>query len=90
MVAGLPGETVIVERTATKRPRLIIGDRVESLEIPPGGELRSGVIPAGAYLLLNGDRNLVSGAQHPDSRKFGFIAGDRLEKKVVTPLYFFN
>lgn len=81
-IAGMPGETL-----TRVGPTMKVADR---LPLPVGfgmggGSLKSGdVVPDGAYLIVT-DTDAVA---YADSRDFGFINGEAIQKKVVFNLAF--
>ncbi|MEZ6194926.1 MAG: hypothetical protein R3F20_04230 [Planctomycetota bacterium] len=88
-IAGLPGEALEVSVDEGELGVLVVGGRRETLELPPGQKLASGVIPEGHYLILHGDRIIAGGSAFPDSRRLGLIPRSSIAKKIVVPLEFF-
>ena len=88
VIAGMPQEMVSIEAEGGVERVLVIGERRERIELPPGHRLSTGRIPADHFLILHGDRVIVSGASFPDSRRLGLIPRSHLRRKVVVPLSF--
>lgn len=88
VVAGVPGETIRFGDRSRGEPAAWVGGRAENLILPADHRIPAGVIPAGHYLVLNGDRALTSGTTHPDSRLLGLVPESRFRKKVLTALWF--
>ena len=86
VVAGMPGETILLIEEKPGRGRLQVEDRKEVLLLPKNHKLRSGVIPDGQFLILNGDRHLATGVGAPDSRVFGLIEAKYLKSKLIASL----
>ncbi len=86
VVAGLPGETILLIEEKPGKGRLQVGDRKEILLLPKKHKIHSGVIPDGQFLILNGDRHLSTGVGAPDSRVFGLVPRKNLQSKIITSL----
>lgn len=82
VVAGLPGEEIVLEPISGTGWRLHVGERRELIFLPADHRLVEGTIPPGHLLILNGDRSLGRDAVHPDSRLLGLIPFERVDAKV--------
>lgn len=89
VIAGVPGEMISVMLEDGGVARVKLGDRTEVLLAPDDWKLSSGVIPAGQFVVLTGDRHLRVPCAFPDSRRLGPIARERIAAKVVVQLSFF-
>jgi hypothetical protein len=90
VVAGLPGETLMLLQEKPGEGQLQVEDRREILVLPLKHKLRSGVIPDDQFLILNGDRHLDSGVGAPDCRVFGLVPRENLRSKIITSLSAFS
>lgn len=90
VVAGLPGETLMLFQDQPGQGKLQIEDRSELLVLPQDHKIKSGVIPKDHYLILNGDRHLDSGIGAPDCRVFGLVPRANLRSKIITSLSAFS
>lgn len=86
VVAGLPGETVLLVEERPGEGHLDVNGRKEILVLPADHKLFSGVIPDDHFLILNGDRHLNSGQGAPDSRVFGLVPRKNLISKLIASL----
>lgn len=88
VIAGLPGDDVVLVEDPETPVAMLVGGREESLELPEGHRIPAGKIPDDHFLILLGDRHFVTTTLFPDSRQLGLIPRKWLEKKIVVPLAF--
>lgn len=92
VIVGVAGDMVELVETRPGAGSLTVtplagGEaRSEQLPLPTGHKLRSGVVPAGHVLVLNGDRAIVAEVGSPDSRKFGYIPVERVSQRLIIAL----
>ena len=81
-VAGVPGETVVLEPVGGDLVEIIVAGRRTYALTTRDGPLRAGVIPAGMWLLIDPAPEQAAW----DSRRTGLVRSEQLRRRILVAL----